>query len=111
MSIVTDSMERKFGAQFAPTYCVICGERSTGISRIGLSTCGRHVNSPANQARYDWRTGELVTDEYLIVPHWMWQSREGAKPGSACEVCGERTTRCLFRNGEWVGRFCGEHAP
>ena len=112
MLIVTDSMERKFRAWFSKKYCVICGERSTCVSRIGLSTCGRHVNSPRDQTRYDWLTGELVTDEYLTVPHWMWQWKAGAaNAGSACEVCGDRATRVLFRNGERVGRFCTAHAP
>ena len=42
--------------------------------------CNRHVRSPANQARYDWLIGELRTDEYLVVPHWMWQWKVGAGP-------------------------------
>ena len=106
-----DPIERKHRAWFGRKYCVICGASSTAISKGGLSICYRHVNSPACQTRYDWLTGELLTDEYLVVPHWMWQWHVGAEPASACETCGERTNRILFRGGERIGRFCALHAP
>ena len=101
-----DPIERKHRAWFSPKYCVICGARSTAISARGLSVCARHVNSPTRQARYGRLTGELLTEEYLVVPHWMWQWHVGAEPTSVCETCGGRTNRILFRNGERVGHFC-----
>jgi hypothetical protein len=106
-----DPIERELRAQLRPKYCAVCGDHSTSMSRSGLLVCDRHVASPANQARYDSRTGDALTGEYLVVPHWMWQMHMGSRPAHACETCGARTSRILYRGADRIGRFCERHAP
>ena len=103
------SQRRDTSKDLEPRHCVTCGATASVTSVTGLSSCTRHHRSPANQARFDPLDGRMLTDEYLVVPHWMWIWKVGDR--YACQVCGERTTRFLYRNAETIGRFCAAHAP